>query len=251
MQPKRKGRNALYYGSIGGLGGLGLAHLWQQAQTGTKTPAAQKPEAPKPEQKLPEKNPAVPDGKEKLERPKARTSADIRAQQEAQLRAQAAGEVGPARVMTDTMPDIGPDSRLSDYENWKLNPKWYGQKSWGETLWPGNWLKSDSMRDAEHMSAWAKERAAHRQELKDSVKIPFLSRPTLRQIREKYNLPGTPGSEPVNPLMQYKNYDLSNPETLELIRRARAAGFADDIPGYIQRIRENNEQLGDASTNFM
>lgn len=36
-QPKRKGRNALYYGTMGGLGGLGLAHLINSA--GGKTPS--------------------------------------------------------------------------------------------------------------------------------------------------------------------------------------------------------------------
>lgn len=36
MQPKRKGRNALYYGALGGLGGLGLAHLYNSAGGGAK-----------------------------------------------------------------------------------------------------------------------------------------------------------------------------------------------------------------------
>jgi hypothetical protein len=255
-QPKRKGRNALYYGSLGGLGGLGLAHLWQQANSGAqKPPGGQKQPEPNsektPEIKPPEKNPNIPDGQKTLKRPEVETQRGSQARQEAQLRAQVVGEAGPTRVMTDTLPDIGADSRLSDYENWKLNPKWRGQKSWAETLWPGNWMRSEGLRDAEHMTAWAKERAALKQELNDSVKIPFKSRPTLRQIREKYNLPGTPGFESVNPLMKYKDYDLRNPETLELIRRARDAGFAEDIDGYMQRVRENQERLGDASTNFM
>lgn len=39
MQPKRKGRNALYYGALGGLGGLGLAHLMNSAGQKQETPA--------------------------------------------------------------------------------------------------------------------------------------------------------------------------------------------------------------------
>lgn len=38
MQPKRKGRNSLYYGALGGLGGLGLAHVYNSAG-GTPAPA--------------------------------------------------------------------------------------------------------------------------------------------------------------------------------------------------------------------
>lgn len=44
MQPKRKGRNALYYGALGGLGGLGLAHLYNSAG-GKPAPAEKKEDA--------------------------------------------------------------------------------------------------------------------------------------------------------------------------------------------------------------
>lgn len=57
-QPKKKGRNALYYGALGGMGGLGLAHLINSAG-GVKAPpaaaakadaAAAKPDAAAPKQ---------------------------------------------------------------------------------------------------------------------------------------------------------------------------------------------------------
>lgn len=47
MQPKRKGRNALYYGALGGLGGLGLAHLYNSAGAGRgEDKPGQKPATP-------------------------------------------------------------------------------------------------------------------------------------------------------------------------------------------------------------
>lgn len=43
MQPRKKGRNALYYGAMGGLGGLGLAGLVNHYYGQPKTPAGPAP----------------------------------------------------------------------------------------------------------------------------------------------------------------------------------------------------------------
>lgn len=218
-QPDRakKKRNMLYYGALGGVGGLGLAHVLNRhnaAQATKTTPPVPPPGPP----------PADPGTGEKITEP------------ELPARSRPAGPDRPADSVT--APDVGYDASLSDYENWKLNPKW-GNRLSLDAWQPGTYLPGG--RDATFRNQFAAEQAAAKSQydkaLTDSVKVPFTKRPSLREMREQH-MPA-----PVNPLQAYKKYNLKDPETLELIRRARSHGMGNDIPGFLQKLKEQKEQI--------
>jgi hypothetical protein len=218
-QPDRakKKRNMMYYGTLGGLGGLGLAHVLNQHN------AAQAAKMPKPLPPPPGPPPADPGTGEKIKEPTL----------------PAAPSAVPARVADSvTAPDVGYDASLSDYENWKLNPKW-GNRLSLDAWQPGTWLPGG--REGTFRNQFAAEQAAakgqYEKAVADSLKVPFTKRPSLREMREQY-MPA-----PVNPLQAYKKYNLKDPETLELIRRARSHGMGNDIPGFLQKLKEQKEQI--------
>lgn len=219
-QPDRakKKRNMMYYGTLGGLGGLGLAHVLNRhnAAQAAKTPPALPPPPGPP--------PADPGTGETITEP------------ELPARSLPPPPARAADIVTG--PDIGYDASLSDYENWKLNPKW-GNRSSLDAWQFGTYLPGG--RDAVFRNQFAAEQAAAKSQyekaLADSVKVPFTNRPSLREIREQH-MPA-----PVNPLQAYKKYNLKNPETLELIRRARSHGMGHDIPGFLQKLKEQKEQI--------
>jgi hypothetical protein len=218
---KNKLRNALMYGLGGGIAGMGAGMAlrnYNSQQAATRVD--------------------IPNSGKKLEAPKPPATAA------SQLQEEAAKIKGPARVTGTNMLDIGADPSLSDYENWKINPQWRGHQTLTERAWPGNWSKSDATRNAEYLKRWQDEQTKLKQAIKDSLRVPFTKRPSLREIKAPYNLPGVI-RDPINPLTQYKDYNLSDPTTLDLIRQARAAGFGSNIEEFMRRRQQEINSASD------
>ena len=227
-QPDRakKKRNMMYYGTLGGLGGLGLAHVLNQSNAAQAAQAAQ---APKPADAAP----ADP-GKGTVLRDPGVTPPAAKSE--------------PARLGDEPgAPDIGYDASLSDYENWKLNKNWGNRASWSAWLPAEKYLPGG--RESYNQKSYAAEQAAAKQNYEQAVagslKVPFPKRMSLKQMREQH-MP-----VPVNPLKAYGSFgspgagpdgfNLKDPETLELIRRARSHGMGNDIPGFMKALEKEQE----------
>lgn len=261
MQPKRKGRNALYYGALGGLGGLGLAHLYNSAGGGAPAaPQTEKPktEAPKPDGAQPAAKPVakpLPEGPVNVDVPLTPETATPE-----KLRSQHGGEgqyahvpVKPRFIPTDEQAewrarqDLGPSHNrggvfVSDlneqYQNWRRDPN---SISWLTRLRFGREFEERAARERD---------ATHGAE---ATRLRQMLPPPAIPVRED----GTPTGHVVPTSRTTQEHDIYAPfqipnadgtpsgkyrdGALELIQKARYWGFGESP----ERIKEFQRGLSE------